>query len=54
MKIQYIPTFSDYWALHWHALRKQYRWMGIFAIVLLVCLFITPFLFQQADNSRGI
>jgi hypothetical protein len=54
MKIQYTPTFADYWALHWHVLRKQYRWMGMFAIVLLVCFFISPFLLQQPDDSRGV
>lgn len=40
MKIEFTPTFSDYWSLNIHFLWRQLRWIGYLSI-FLIALYLT-------------
>jgi hypothetical protein len=50
MKIKYQPTFSDYWALNIHSLRKQFGGISILAI-LMVGVFPFSSFFVRSENG---
>jgi hypothetical protein len=44
MRIDYFPTFADYWAFTRFALKRQFRWFIYLPVVLLALYLVQPLL----------
>jgi hypothetical protein len=51
MRIDYSPTFSDYWAFTRFALKRQFRWFIYLPVVLLALYLVQPLLPLHRDQN---
>ena len=54
MRIDYTPTFADYWALNLFALKRQFRWFIYLPVLLLGLFFASPLLMQRYGQKTPL
>lgn len=51
MRIDYIPTFSDYWAFNRYAIKRQFSLLVYLPILLLVLYLVQPLLSHRLGQN---